>query len=652
MHNSSLKALLTLAVAFVGAAAHAASPVLQPLPVIIISDVEGNGTQDNNIFEFDATLFVFNDLVEDADTADDSLDWTFFYDSADLNNTGDLSINGVASLATAGDALTATTVINRDSGSTPIANAFFREEALSPTSGTAPFLDPTAITPSLLGAPADPDGDSDNDELVGELAVTFFVDDGTNIATDSTFVFTYDTTLADLSPVVDALVFATGVPAFPFVNLPLSPIAPIGTPGDNWIFRNWDQSIGGAGGEVGGFFSLLDNGISAGSVAGTNLSQEGTGTGNLAGSTGGAYSQWINPGNATSLFSAGNTYGVRAAMSFGGVSGTKDPSDALRIGVQENSQSSLNITYVVNTADPVTGLAGSPDHPFLPAIDGTTTRAYLSVADPIDADVAAFNDGAGPNPDLPFLFTYDLIDLIAFGAGISNSDMVTFEVGEVDTATYTANLTANVQGANNTYGGSGQAFTGGVDGWEESSSNVGANVLVGGGQFLRDPVSSNVSAANINIVTAQVVVDGIEDSQWREFSWFFDVNDIDGGAEMTEDGSYNVDWTFNLQDGANPGRPGFRFRPDSPVPTFSIEFVLTPARGSLASTTAGADTTVSEYFTAPTQLAGSASVDLTGQENDLNLSFGAVPTAGNDGTITFTGASVNILGLDDPNVDY
>lgn len=629
MHKSSLKALLTLAVAFVGAAAHAASPVLDPLPVVIISDAEGNITVDNNLFEFDATLFVFNDLVEDADTADDTLNWTFFYDTGDINNTGSLTINGDAPLATIGDALTETDVINRDGGSTPIANPFFVE-----TSGST-----TPIATSALGAPLDPDDDADNDTLVGELAVTFFVSDGTNVASDDTFVFTYDTTLADLSPVVDDLIFATGVPGFTFVNVPLTPIG-TDTGADNWIFRDWDESLGGTSGQAGALFNLLDNGVSTGSVAGTALVQTGTGNGTLVNSVAAAFSQWINPGNATSNFTAGNTYGARAAVT---INGEKTSSDNIRIGVQENTVSSLNITYGITARSGQTfsdvsapGIA----NPFAPPVDGSTSKTYLSVADPIDADVAS---------PVPFLYTNDFINNTA--VALRTSSMVTFEVGSADTATYEANATANVQGPVNSWGGSGTAFTGGADGWEETSAGVGGPGLVGGGQFLRDVVSATVSASDIEIVTAEVTVNTTADIQWEEYSWFFDVNDIDGGSEATEDGSYSIAYSFSTLDGANTGRPSWRFRPDYPVPTFSIEFVVTPTRGN-ASTTDATVNSLTQYLVAPSQFTGSESVDLTGQENDLNLSFGGLPVSGNDGTITFSGAAVSILGLDDPNVDY
>jgi hypothetical protein len=68
----------------------AEAPILSCLPDIVISDVEQNSqTADSNLFIFSDAL-EFDELVEDADTADNVLRWS------GIDPAGDISINGIS----------------------------------------------------------------------------------------------------------------------------------------------------------------------------------------------------------------------------------------------------------------------------------------------------------------------------------------------------------------------------------------------------------------------------------------------------------------------------------------------------------------------------------------------------------------------------
>jgi hypothetical protein len=68
----------------------AEAPILSCLPDIVISDVEQNSqTADSNLFIFSDAVDL-DELVEDADTADDLLRWS------GIDPAGDISINGIA----------------------------------------------------------------------------------------------------------------------------------------------------------------------------------------------------------------------------------------------------------------------------------------------------------------------------------------------------------------------------------------------------------------------------------------------------------------------------------------------------------------------------------------------------------------------------
>jgi hypothetical protein len=196
-----MAAVLTLGVF---APVQAAAPVVGDIPTTIISYFENNvGSLDNNLMVFtDAWLFA--DYVTDPDTNIADLDWSFYYDSGDVSNIGNIEINGVASLADPGDAtLPGALTINTAAG------ASYRETDLSPTAGTAPFPDPSTIRTGQDGVNIP--GVGLVDDVYSSLLVTYFASDGTDVGMDSSMVYAVDSVVTNFPDTV-----VTGIPALPF----------------------------------------------------------------------------------------------------------------------------------------------------------------------------------------------------------------------------------------------------------------------------------------------------------------------------------------------------------------------------------------------------------------------------------------------------
>jgi hypothetical protein len=648
-----------MCVAAAGSAVFAASPVLSSLPVIVISDIENNSTLDNNLFVF-TDAFNFTDFATDADEPDQTLlKWSFFVDSADTDNTGSLEINGFGTLATIGDASAPVNPINFsgspfDAGNL-IAGATILESTLSPGGGaSAPFATPSEVTPSLKGAPADVDGDSNADKLVGELDVLFLVaDSDMQVASQSTFVYTYDTVPFGASVVEDG-----GLGGFPFVTVPLE----TGTPGtgaggapangdDGWFFRDWNDRFS----AVPLVQPWLEDATSGTTRAVQNsLTVTGAGTGTQNNSFGASTGEWINPGSPSGQFVSGSVYAQRATLA---VSANKTSSDSLRVFAQENSVAAINQTYVLNTDAAVDFGSGPINHPFYPG-DGVA-KQYINVLGPLAADLAGKNDG-NPANDVFYLFGFDWIDNIA-SAAASTASLSLFEVGGVDAVAYNSTETPNPGGG--AFGGTGgAAFDGSddstYDGWRTISDALVPLPLIGGATILKDPQSETVSAGSIAVVMSNSPINTGADIQFVEYSNFAGDADLGDGTtdvdvvNITADAAYRVDNTLQGLSGATDSLiPDFRMRVAMPVTTFSIEFVVSPSRGN-AFPTEGADSVLPIYFVAPTQYLGSADAALVGQEDDLQMAFGPLDNSGTDGTLTLTATRVQLLGLGDPNVDY
>jgi len=627
MRKGSLKLLLSMALLAIGTTVYAASPVISQLPIVVISDHENNlsGTQDWNLFVF-TDAFSFADYATDADTPAGNLKWTFMVGAG---GTGSLTINGIDPITDSADALNPTTPLNGSA-----TTATFRETTLSPTSGTAPYPTPTAIT-SSLGAPTDINLDGTDDTLVGELVITLLAadDQGTvdGLDTADTFVWTYDTDLTT-TPATDDLVDA----GMPFTDLPLEigtddPPAP-GSP--DWYYRAWSAG-GGSSTLTANWLNDSTSGTTGGPTPYSSFTITGAGSSTKPGSIGGAsYGEWIAPGDATALFAPGKVYSVRAAM---GQDVAKTSNDSPRIGIQENTVANVNQTYVINAPTNVSGIG---DSPFLPAAG--STKQYLSTEDPIDADVTA-NSTTGDGNDVYYLLNFDYINLI--DAATITGSLTSYEVGNSDSTTYNQN---QVQVTNGRYGAGYNEF----DDW--GFLQGGALPLVGGGTVLTGVQSYNATTSEVTIVTPNTA-DGTANIAFAEMTNFAGTANVDD-LQVTQGAAYRADYSIAMDGGSAPGVsvgntygiPALRLRTATPIPSFSIEYIVTP-RNTNAFPTEGTVSTISMYWTASTQFADGTSV---GEENDAQMVFGVMDFEWTDGTATLSGLRVYELNSSDPNVDY
>jgi hypothetical protein len=643
MHKCSLKPFLALCVAAAGTAVFAAAPTVS-VPTIVISDIENNdATLDNNLFVF-TDAFIFADLADDADVADtdDVLRWSFFVDSGNALNTGSITINGVGSLANLTEGGNPATPINHSGppfdGSNVLTTATFLEDTLSPGGGAgAPHATPTPIT-AQQGAPTDVDNDGNADTLVGELAVTFVVaDPSQQTGQSATFVYTYDTVPFGASVVPDGT-----VGGLPFVDSPLDdsdPGAPSGAI-DGWGFRTWSDRFGSPVSFVTPWLEDSTSSVTRGLQATLNIT--GAGTGTVSGSFGASNAEWVNAGSSEASFVAGSVYAERATVA---INNAKTANDSMRVLLQQN-ETSVNQTYVVNAADSVDVGGGAVDHPLLPAT--SSPRAYLNTHDPLDGEVTT----------LPYLVGYDLIDVI--GDGTITVALSQFEIGAGDSTAFNVNEVANPTGG--AFAGvGGAAFDGSdnanYDGWDVISGGLVPLPLQGGVTILRDPQSTTVSAASIATVISapSAPIDG-QDVAFVEYSNFAGdtvadpATDLDV-VEVDADSSYRIDYTLQVASGAADSNTNdFRLRAAYPIPTFSIEFAASSNRGA-AFPAENTDSVLSLYFTAPPQLS-SSDPGVVGQENDLQMTFGPLDTAITDGTVRMNQTRLQLLGANDPNIDY
>jgi len=640
MRKGSLKLLLSAVVLAVGASAFAASPVLKTLPTIVISDQEDNvgSTVDLNLFVF-TDAFTFADYATDADTPASGLKWTY---QVGVIGTGDISINDVDS-ATAG----ADDPANPANPINTVATATFREIALSPGTGITggPFPTPAEIVSPVTTAPADVNGDGIDDKLVGELAVTFFVADNqatlSAVAQKDTFVWTYDNDFGSTAAVYDSIL-DNGMD-FTAVDLIIG--TGTGASGDpDWYYENWTSPLQGS--------QTYPDWLSD-ATSGTQGSAPAYDAFEIAGGTlgtpnwfGAALGAWYAPQLDVAYLAPGKVYSARAGL---GQNGTKVATDQPRIGIQENTVANVNQTYVVtgSSSNALNSVEAGP-HPLLAAPN--STREYLSTVDPLDADVVS--NGTGDN--LPYLFKFDFVNPVL---ALRTAAMTSFEVGSADSTDYNAAETSiKVYGT-----GTGETNFSGT--WLETPFSSGQVPLdFGGGNTLLVAASSvTVNAGTIAIAVADqsFAANGGNNISFGQTSNLAlgasvidDLEVIAGGAYRADfsiamnGGSADAEFTFG---GRNPlGLPTVRLGAETPIPSFSIEYFVSPRNTNLF-TADDVAATLEMYWTATTQFASGTSV---GEEDDQGLVFGVQDLEFTDGTATLQGLEVFELNTDDPNVDY
>jgi len=184
MKKGLLAGLLLTSVTFVGANAFAAAPVISNIPDVIIGDAEDNVGTDNNFFVF-TNAFNFDNFVSDLDTPKASLQWSFDEgDDAVAPNQRWFTINGkqAVHLGSSEIATSGNTGHNPPAPANELRSvsqfASFRDIIFSPGSGPA----------QQFPAPTEPDK---SDHAAGKV-VTFYVSDGTNVASKSILVATRD----------------------------------------------------------------------------------------------------------------------------------------------------------------------------------------------------------------------------------------------------------------------------------------------------------------------------------------------------------------------------------------------------------------------------------------------------------------------------
>jgi hypothetical protein len=367
--------------------ARAAAPVINEIPIIIISDLEDNtASVDNNRFVFD-NAFNFSDMVTDADTPEANLMWSFDYDPAGSGQVGNININGIARLDVAGSG-------NPDApGSLDIraagAAASFREVNLSPLPEASPYADPGAG--STVAVP----GFGNLNNVVGDLAVTYYVSDGTANDSDGSFVFTTNSA------------FITGTPDTVVSGLPTLSFSPVSLTG--WTFTPGDGSFVAAAssGTTGGLQITLPSAVPTTSLA--------------------LYTGiWSNNALASYLYAANTLYAVRAGL-------------AATAGQDAAAQTRLRVGALGGTID--NGFVINESNPADPFNFTGTATNYLAYFRPADLDTNGQNQAA-----------FDSLDNgNAAGRTVTLS---TLESASTDPATYLGSA-STVPGSSFTGGGFG-----------------------------------------------------------------------------------------------------------------------------------------------------------------------------------------------------
>lgn len=420
--------LTTLLVAFLALSAvntaRAASPSLSNIPVIIISDLENNqGTVDNNLFVF-TDAFAFADYVTDPDTLAGDLDWSFDY-ATGMGNVGDIEINGVARL-NGGDPLTPGALAINTSGT-----ASFREVALSPTSGSAPFGSPAA------GMDGVDTGVGIFNDVVGDVAVTYYVSDGANFDMTDSFVYTVDTDLGAAGPGDQA--GGGGPPVLTY-----TPITPL-TAAGGWVFTPGDGTFVAAttSGETGGLQ------ITHAAASPTTALTFYTGI-------------WTKSDIASLMTTGDNVYSVRASIA-ANVDNT--PSDGaqprIRLEPAAGNTAGMDQQLVITEND-----ATSPFHP---STTGTTYVAYFPKYElasdgqvGLAVDLAAAGSTSGPRT-------------VTFGSLEIGSDSITAFTGSsmaLASGTFTSG-----QFGNWSYLNLGPGVFGGITFWQGGTSSTAGGTI-------------------------------------------------------------------------------------------------------------------------------------------------------------------------------
>jgi len=334
--------LLTLMIglAMAGNVANAAAPVIEDIPVIVISDLESHvGSTDNNLFEFNDAFGAetFDDYVADPDTADADLLWSFDYDPSLTGNVGTITINGLARLDVGGTGdPNAPGALELRAAST---NPDYRETTLSPTAGSIPFPNPTGTNGTIPGI-------AGTVEIAGDLAVTYYVSDGTAFDSSDSFVFSVDNDPGETTP--DTLV-PPGVPTLPFTPVSLT----------GWTFSDSDGNFladGATSGTTGGLQITLPQAASAGDPAIIDF----------------YYGLWLN-GSLPEFAVADNlAYAWRATLA---ANQPCDLTSGNRLQVQSFA-GGMDYAYNVNETDPTS-----------PFAVGATAKAYLAYLVPPTEEV-------------------------------------------------------------------------------------------------------------------------------------------------------------------------------------------------------------------------------------------------------------------------
>jgi len=655
-----------------GTAVFAASPVLDPLPVIVISDEENNSTIDYNLFVF-TSAFTFGDYVADGDTPDNQLAWSFYYDPVAVGNTGSLQVNNVGPLANIANATAPGASAISFAGVTYLADANLRETTLSPAAGSAPFPAPGT------GTTDDVNNDGYPDKVVGELAVTFFVvDDQASVAgldSQDTIVYTIDTNPAGTGapapafgpaggPALqtgglgDALVDATGVPAIVFAPQPLVVTTAANALGVNaWKYTSWTGLVGTTGAATNWFWDATS--ATEGTSPFTTLNiLGGTSTVPTTAQFGMSFGDWSNQGAPDAQYEAGNLYSVRATLGWavraGNTAGTpgKNSSDVWRIYSRENTLGSLNNSLEI---------AGSSlqSSPHLAAAG--STKAYQLISNPPDSELV--RPSSGPNTQLFYTVGYDFMNVVS-GGNFITARLSSFEIGEIARAAYQSNA-APVKVFGNGVGeaafdGSVNPHTAGWQGWGVEQNGPAAFGLLGaipasgisfgpGSVAMVIPAGNNLEFVTLsNFASIRIVSGAYSGDQ----AFLNDVGSLDG---LIPDAVYMTESVVtNAPAAAN--RPEFFFRANYFDQAFQLKGEVYPQKFSgiervTQAFPSGNNATFQLHFTAAEQFATTPGT-LVGSEDDLQFVIGTVESSAHGGTVTLTKQRLILLGENDPNVDY
>lgn len=204
MKKGLITTLLAVAASFSGiSSSYASAPVIGTLPDVRIGDAEDNALTDNNYFVF-TNAFRLDSFVSDADTTVSDLRWSFDEgdDPGAPSGTGTswFRVNNIAPIHVGGtqqavDGSSATAHLNPGASNIRLASdyATFRDIVFTPGTG----LVGSGPVSGRWPAPTEP---AKSMHAAGK-AVTFFVSDGSAVASDTILVRTVDNATDFASPV-------------------------------------------------------------------------------------------------------------------------------------------------------------------------------------------------------------------------------------------------------------------------------------------------------------------------------------------------------------------------------------------------------------------------------------------------------------------